>query len=136
MLCPAPFVLDPCDASELVANAAGVGDCPAALPSGNSCTNAPSPPLLYCSASTCDDGRLAAGACFYHGAVSLQDAVKEWCSNQASAEATHGDMGSWDTSGVGSMAGLIRVHCSSRSTFDGDVSNWNTARVTNMFHSK
>ena len=53
----------PCDASELLQNAADVGDCTSILLSGESCTNIAFPGNGKCTASTCFDGILSPGNC-------------------------------------------------------------------------
>jgi hypothetical protein len=52
----------PCNASGLLANAAATGDCVVELISGGSCSNIPISGYT-CTASTCVDGVLTAGAC-------------------------------------------------------------------------
>ena len=54
----------------------------------------------------------------------LQTAVGLYCSDQAAAEATYGDIGTWNTGQVTSMAYLFYSHCSTKSTFNADISNW------------
>ena len=54
----------------------------------------------------------------------LQTAVGLYCSDQAAAEATYGDIGTWNTGQVTSMANLFYSHCSTKSTFNADISNW------------
>ena len=51
-----------CDASELLPNAANVGSCSAALPSGESCTNMPISDYT-CFPASCLDGDLTLGVC-------------------------------------------------------------------------
>ena len=59
----------------------------------------------------------------------LQTAVGLYCSDQAAAEATYGDIGTWNTGQVTSMAGLFGPSwyggvCSTFTTFNADISNW------------
>lgn len=54
----------------------------------------------------------------------MQTAMSEWCSNQAAAEAKYGHISTWKTGQVTSMRQLIYSHCSTRSTFNADISNW------------
>ena len=62
----------------------------------------------------------------------LRTALTDWCNDPTAAEATHGHISDWDTSGVKDMSELIFAHCSTSSTFNEDISRWNTARVKNM----
>jgi hypothetical protein len=52
----------PCDASTLLENAAGLGDCSSVLKGGESCTNTPNSGS-FCTASTCLGGILTEGSC-------------------------------------------------------------------------
>ena len=52
-----------CDASELLPNAEGPGDCTDALPSGGSCTNTAFPGNVDCTPTACYDGDLSPGLC-------------------------------------------------------------------------
>ena len=54
----------------------------------------------------------------------LQTAVGLYCSDQAAAVATYGDIGTWNTGQVTSMNSLFYSHCSTKSTFNADISNW------------
>ena len=73
---------------------------------------------------------------------SLQTAVSSWCDSPTSAEATYGDIGGWNTSGVESFANLFYYDtedsgiCSSGQTFNADISGWDVSRVTSMVESK
>ena len=58
-----PTSLANCNASELVPNAADLGDCTSALPSSESCTNTAFSGSVPCTASTCFDGVLTPGSC-------------------------------------------------------------------------
>ena len=59
---------------------------------------------------------------------SLRQAVQAFDENPASAEATYGRIASWDVSGISDMSELFKDF----TTFNEDVSNWDTSRVTNM----
>ena len=68
------------------------------------------------------------------GNEELQTAVGLYCSDQAAAEATYGDIGTWNTGQVTSMTGLfgqewdgsqyVGRYCSTYDTFDADISGW------------
>ena len=67
------------------------------------------------------------------GNEELQTAVGLYCSDQAAAEATYGDISTWNTGQVTSMRGLFGrywdgsqyiTHCSTYDTFDADISGW------------
>ena len=69
------------------------------------------------------------------GNEELQTAVGLYCSDQAAAEATYGDIGTWNTGQVTSMAYLFSrfdsefndvggAYCSTYDTFDADISGW------------
>ena len=58
---------------------------------------------------------------------SLRTAVSAWCTDATSAEATYGHMSSWDTSAVTSMENLFYTYCSTKSSFNEDISAWNTS---------
>jgi hypothetical protein len=70
--CPAS-----CDASVVLANAVGLGDCSNVLPSGGSCLNSAATGGDFCSWSTCQDGVFTPGACpaFCDASVVLANAV-------------------------------------------------------------
>ena len=55
---------------------------------------------------------------------SLRTAVSAWCDDEASATTTYGHISTWDTSGVTDMSYLFYSYCSSYSTFNSDISNW------------
>ena len=65
-----------------------------------------------------DDGYVISGN------EELQTAVGLYCSDQAAADAIYGDISTWNTGQVTSMASLFYSHCSTRSTFNADISNW------------
>ena len=61
----------------------------------------------------------------------LQDAVGEWCSDEAAAEAKYGHISTWNTGQVTNMFHLFAPsgksgHCGSgdSNTFNADISNW------------
>ena len=54
----------------------------------------------------------------------LQTAVGLYCSDQAAAEATYGEIGTWNTGQVTSMNSLFSSYCSTMSTFNANISNW------------
>ena len=69
------------------------------------------------------------------GNEELQTAVGLYCSDQAAAEATYGEIGTWNTGQVTSMANLFSrydsnwndvggAYCSTYDTFDADISGW------------
>ena len=69
------------------------------------------------------------------GNEELQTAVGLYCSDQAAAEATYGEIGTWNTGQVASMAYLFSrydsdfndvggAYCSTYDTFDADISGW------------
>ena len=75
----------------------------------------------------------------------LLTARDAYCANPWAAEATYGVIGSWDVSAITDMSFLFCAgnslqfrgaggqDCNSAcSTFNGDVSNWNVARVTTL----
>ena len=64
--------------------------------------------------------------------ASIRTAVSAWCDNEASATTTYGHISMWDTSGVDDMSHLFAPtdswpygNCSSASTFNSNISNWN-----------
>ena len=54
----------------------------------------------------------------------LQTAVSSWCSDEAAAEAKYGHISTWDTGRVTSMYRLFYSHCSTKRTFNADISAW------------
>ena len=63
------------------------------------------------------------------GNEELQTAVGLYCSDQAAAEATYGDIGTWNTGQVTDMSYLFGPRwyggfCSTYATFDADISGW------------
>ena len=63
------------------------------------------------------------------GSEELRGAVGLYCSDQAAAEATYGEIGTWNTGQVTSMRRLFGPSwaggvCSTYATFDADISGW------------
>ena len=58
----------------------------------------------------------------------LQVAVDTWVANRTKAEATYGPMALWDTGNVTSFASLFQ----GVSSFNEDITNWDTSRATNL----
>ena len=56
----------------------------------------------------------------------LQDAVGEWCDDEAAAEAKYGHISTWNTGQVTNMMRLFGQDgpCSTYATFNADISNW------------
>ena len=73
----------------------------------------------------------------------IEAAVDAWCTDEAAATATYGDIKTWNTDGVTSMKGLMspefqngdwcgdtcRPHMS---TCNPEIGGWNTGAVTDM----
>ena len=66
--------------------------------------------------------------------TSLESALYEWCADKTAAQATHGNIATWDVSAVTQMNALIHGTMSDvcRSTFDEDLNAWNVSQVTSM----
>jgi surface protein len=64
--------------------------------------------------------------------TTIQAAVAAWCSDSANATTTYGHIKYWDTSGVTSLNSLFYSYCSTKSSFNEDISGWNVSRVTDM----
>jgi surface protein len=58
----------------------------------------------------------------------LRTAVRLWCTDEPTARLRYGDLSRWDTSKVTNMSGLF---CNARA-FNGDLSRWDTSEVTDM----
>ena len=59
--------------------------------------------------------------------TTLRLAVTDWCNDPTAAEATHGHISTWDTSGAEDMSLLFSKYngyCSTYDTFDADISGW------------
>ncbi|MDB3866113.1 BspA family leucine-rich repeat surface protein, partial [bacterium] len=70
---------------------------------------------------------LSSGNCFINDG-NIQAAVDLWISDPTTAEATYGNISSWDTSCVTDMSDLFRDY----TTFNDDISQWDVSNVTNM----
>ena len=70
----------------------------------------------------------------------IQAAVSAWCFNSTAAAETYGNISDWDTSGVtDGFYALIYEDCGralsnmiTTSTFNEDISDWNTSSATTM----
>eukprot|EP00964_Phaeocystis_antarctica_P034323 scaffold19509_cov60-Phaeocystis_antarctica.AAC.1 len=60
--------------------------------------------------------------------AALKTAVRAYNANSAAATATYGLIADWDVSGITDMRGLFK----DLTDFNAELSNWNTAGVTNM----
>lgn len=60
--------------------------------------------------------------------LNIKTAVNLWISNPSSAKAIYGDISDWDTSRVTNMRNLFKF----KSNFDDDISGWNVSNVTDM----
>jgi surface protein len=58
----------------------------------------------------------------------LQDAITAWIADPTAAAINYGPIKAWDTSLITDMSSLF----GSRSSFNDDISNWNTEAVTGM----
>ena len=73
--------------------------------------------------------------------TTLRLAVTDWCNDPTAAEATHGHISTWDTSGAEDMSYLFSrydsnwndggAYCSTSDTFNEDLF-WDTSQVTTM----
>ena len=59
----------------------------------------------------------------------LQGAVNLWCSDEASALSTYGDISTWDTSLVTDMSNMFFL----KGSCNPDIGGWDVSRVTNMY---
>ena len=76
--------------------------------------------------------------------ANLETAVDAWCTDEAAATATYGDIKTWNTEGVTSMVGLMSPHYQNgdgayshnvrphMSTCNPEIGNWDTGAVTDM----
>ena len=71
-----------------------------------------------------------------HNNNDLRAKLAMYCADQAATEAVYGPIGGWDVSAVTDMSNLISTFDDSpcRSTFNADVSSWDTSSVTTMRH--
>ena len=90
-----------------------------------------------------DDGRRRRLTGYVMTNANLETAVDAWCTDEAAATATYGDVKTWNTEGVTSMKGLMspiiqngefcysycRPHMS---TCNPEIGGWNTEAVTDM----
>jgi hypothetical protein len=65
--------------------------------------------------------------------ANIGTAATAWLTSPSTATATYGNIADWDTSAVTSMAGLFYPSTTARPTFNGDISKWNVASVSNMY---
>ena len=75
--------------------------------------------------------------------ANLETAVDAWCTDEAAATATYGDIKTWNTEGVTSMYGLMSPdfqnggnYCGNcrphMSTCNPEIGDWDTGAVTTM----
>ena len=71
--------------------------------------------------------------------TALKFAVEAWCSDESAATAIYGDINTWDVSLVSDMSWLFGKYSNSNgtvsscgTTFNSDISNWNTGQCTTM----
>ena len=66
----------------------------------------------------------------------LQAAVTAWCANPATAAVKYGNITTWITSEVTSMANLIYIYCNgdtiTQNTFNEDISRWDVSSATSF----
>ena len=60
----------------------------------------------------------------------LQTAILSWINTQSTAQATYGDINTWDVTRVTDFNHLFME--SVASDFNDDISNWDVSRVTDM----
>ena len=61
--------------------------------------------------------------------ANLEAALVEFCTNQATAEVTHGAISAWDVSAVTDMEELI-YNAPCKWTFNSDLNAWDVSQVT------
>ena len=85
-------------------------------------------PVSTPSASTSNKRRLTTAI---DSTSTLRTAVGAWCSDPTSAEDTYGHISIWDTSAVteGGLYSLFYTYCSTKSTFNDDISGWDMSNV-------
>eukprot|EP00614_Pseudopedinella_elastica_P000458 CAMPEP_0172607122 /NCGR_PEP_ID=MMETSP1068-20121228/27336_1 /TAXON_ID=35684 /ORGANISM="Pseudopedinella elastica, Strain CCMP716" /LENGTH=276 /DNA_ID=CAMNT_0013410051 /DNA_START=472 /DNA_END=1302 /DNA_ORIENTATION=- len=62
----------------------------------------------------------------------LRLAVTAWCNDPVAAAEEYGDISGWDTGDADNMFNLFSGYCSSRTSFNEDISSWDTSKVTMM----
>ena len=103
-------------------------------------TNPSLPPQLEV-----DDGRRLTITGYVMTNDNLETALDAWCTDEAAATATYGDVKTWNTEGVTSMKGLMSPRwqkleagnfCNNcrphMSTCNPEIGGWNTEAVTDM----
>ena len=92
-----------------------------------------------------DDGRRRRLTGYVMTNANLETAVDAWCTDEAGATATYGDIKTWNTEGVTSMKGLMSPrhlygnYCGWQNvcrphmqTCNPEIGGWNTGAVTDM----
>ena len=92
-----------------------------------------------------DDGRRRRLTGYVMTNANLETAVDAWCTDEAAATATYGDIKTWNTEGVTSMAGLMSPYYQNghycgpgnvcrphMSTCNPPIGDWDTGAVTTM----
>jgi hypothetical protein len=93
-----------CDASGLLPNAEGPGDCTDELPSGESCENTELSGFT-CTPTLCFDGDLTLGRCYQQTAITdsnIGAAADGWSDNIDPADG-YGPIVDWDVSAITNM---------------------------------
>jgi hypothetical protein len=65
--------------------------------------------------------------------ANIGTAATAWVTSPSTAATTYGPIADWDTSAVTSIANLFYPSSTARPTFNGDISKWNVASVSNMY---
>ena len=65
--------------------------------------------------------------------ANVGSAAIAWVTDPTTATATYGPIEDWNTAAVTSVANLFYPSNTARPTFNGDISKWNVARVSNMY---
>jgi hypothetical protein len=65
--------------------------------------------------------------------ANIGTAATAWITSPSTAATTYGPITDWDTSAVTSMAELFYPSSTAQPTFNGDISKWNVASVSNMY---
>ena len=92
-----------------------------------------------------DDGRRRRLTGYVMTNANLETAVDAWCTDEAAATATYGDIKTWNTEGVTSMKGLMSPYYQNgnycgygnncrphMSTCNPEIGDWDTGAVTDM----